>query len=74
MMETEEEQIRVRSADNMDLDVFRKHMEARHDTAPGWFKYMDQIDTEYLERCWRAYHNSIHRFELNGTMDHYHGH
>jgi hypothetical protein len=72
-MDTEEELAAVRNADSMNVDFFKKHMEARHGESILRFRYMDWTDTEYLEACWRAYHNAIHRLGLNGTLDHYHG-
>jgi hypothetical protein len=72
---TEEEEaiIRVRNADSMTVEFFKKHMEARHGETILRFKYMDLDDTEYLEACWRAYHGAIHRFGLHDDLDHYHG-
>lgn len=65
--------ITVRNADNMTVDFFKKHMEARHGEVILRFRYMDEIDTEYLEACWRAYHRQIHNLGLHGDLDHDHG-
>jgi hypothetical protein len=72
-VEDVEELITVRNADSMNTDFFRKHMEARHGETILRFRYMDWADSEYLEKCWRAYHNAIHRFGLQKDMDHDHG-
>jgi hypothetical protein len=71
--EAEQEQVKVRNADAMSTDFFRKHMEARHGETILRFKYLDWGDSEYLEACWRAYHNSVHRLGLHDDLDHYHG-
>lgn len=70
--EAEQEQIKVRKAENMTRQLFIKHMEVRHYESVCRFKYIDDMSDEYLERCWRAYHRQIHALGLQGDLDHYH--
>jgi hypothetical protein len=72
-MDADTDLIRVRNADSMTVDFFKKHMEARHGESILRFRYMDWTDAEYLEACWRAYHSAVHRLSLHGYLDHDHG-
>jgi hypothetical protein len=63
----------VRNADHMNVDFFRKHMEARHHASILRFRYIDWDSSEYLEKCWRAYHRQLHNLGLQGDLDHCHG-
>jgi len=73
MPSEEPELITVQNADYMDAEMFRKHMAKRHPESlvgRGWRR---PFATEYIEDCYRTFHDTIHRLSLYGDMDHDHG-
>jgi hypothetical protein len=72
-MEQEDELITVRNADRMDSETFRKHMTVRHNTSLGGADVPGPFPTDYIEDCWRAFHDTLHRLGLQWDMDHDHG-
>jgi hypothetical protein len=57
--------------EDMDRATFLKHMNFRHADSLG---YGDSIPgfglTEYVEHCWRAFHNKIHELRLDIRHEH----
>jgi hypothetical protein len=72
-VEQEEDLITVRNADRMDSETFRKHMDVRHNDEPSKWRGMGPFPSDYVEDCWRAFHDTIHRLGLYGDMNHDHG-
>lgn len=71
--EDETELITVQHSRHMDAETFRKHMAARHlANLAGRFS-IGPFHDPYVEQCWRAYHNSVHKFALHDGLDHDHG-
>ena len=65
--------ITVRNADAMDEATFRKHMTFRHRASLGGWQALPPFPTDYIEDCWRTFHDTLHRLGLHGEMDHSHG-
>ena len=57
----------------MDTDTFRKHMAFRHRASLHGRDGIGPFYDPYVERCWRAFHSTVHRLALYGDMDHEHG-
>jgi hypothetical protein len=60
----------VQPAENMDADIFAKHMNFRHpESMAGWT--LDAARTSpYVMRCYRAFHRTLHR--LRPDLGHEH--
>jgi hypothetical protein len=69
----QEQFITVRNADDMDPYNFRKHMELRHPDSLGGSPRLYPFPSEYVEECWRTFHDTLHRLELYGKINHDHG-
>jgi hypothetical protein len=55
----------VVSIDDMDSGTFRIHMNRRHDESLGYAGKLPRFffadNDEYIERCYRAFHGTLHR-------------
>jgi len=67
------ETVTVINADDMAEDTFRKHMSIRHATSLGGFRGLPPFRSDYVEECWRTFHDTLHRLGLQLDMDHEHG-
>jgi hypothetical protein len=65
--------ITVRNADDMGPDTFRKHMDYRHRASLGGLIYLPPFPSDYVEECWRTFHDTLHRLGLQDDIDHNHG-
>ena len=63
----------VVNADSMEYPIFRKHMSLRHPDSIGGIESLPDALDEYVEECWRAFHDTVHRLSLYGAMGHEHG-
>jgi len=60
----------VQAIEDMDTEIFALHMENRHaDSLAGLLKLW--FSSDYVEDCYRAFHNQLHRFFY--YEDHHHG-
>lgn len=67
--------VRVPSADDMDLDIFCLHMTARHaDSLGGLSRLEPERLNEYVEECYRIFHDKLHGEPLlfHHEFDHEH--
>jgi hypothetical protein len=71
-MTEQEEQLTVRNASDMDQYSFRKHMALRHSDSGG-YRHIPPFPSEYVEECWRTFHETLHRLHLYGEINHDHG-
>jgi len=74
-VQTLPEIVRVPHPDDMDVETFLKHVKARHaDSLPEGFDLTPEEMTEYVEECWRRFHERLHRLRPgpNGGYDHDH--
>lgn len=63
--ETATEVIRVPHPDDMDTETFCKHFSVRHpESLPEGFTLSPDMD-EYVEECWRRFHERLHRLRLS---------
>jgi hypothetical protein len=68
---TDEEVIYVPHPDDMDRETFIKHVTARHaDSMPDGFDLSADRMTDYVEDCWRRFHERLHRLRTP-THDRY---
>jgi hypothetical protein len=64
-------QTRVRNADRMDKETFCLHMTHRHsDSLGGLAVLLPDHMTDYVEECWRRFHERLHAVRID--LDHYH--
>jgi hypothetical protein len=63
------DKVRVPAAENMDTEIFLKHMNLRHRESLGGLTYLGR-QTPYLEKCWRSFHEHLHRWRTD--LDHEH--
>jgi len=63
----------VRNADDMDEWNFRKHMSVRHSESLAGQYTLPPFASDYVEECYRTFHDTIHRLSLYGEVDHEHG-
>lgn len=64
--------IYVPNTDDMDLETFCSHMSARHADSLGGQKRLSPLHMgEYVEKCWRAFHDKLHELYPN-EYTHYH--
>jgi hypothetical protein len=56
------EVVRVPSADDMDLDIFCRHMTARHAESLGGLDELDPdlLESTGLEELYRTFHDKLH--------------
>ena len=73
VLEEPEEFITVRNADDMNYEIFRKHMNIRHPESLGGLIALPPSLSEYVEECWRTFHDTIHRLSTYYSMNHDHG-
>lgn len=68
------EKLLVVSIDDMDSGTFRIHMNRRHGGSLGYAGKLPRFffadNTEYIERCYRAFHNTLHRLSLDIGHEH----
>jgi hypothetical protein len=72
---TDEEVVYVPHPDDMDRETFLKHVAARHsDSMPDGFDLSADRMTEYVEECWRRFHERLHRLRTgpHGGYEHDH--
>jgi len=57
----------------MGPDIFAKHMNMRHYNSLGGLRGLRRFPSEYVEECWRTFHDTLHRLGLQHDLDHKHG-
>jgi hypothetical protein len=64
----------VVSIDDMDSGTFRVHMNHRHQESLGYAGKLPRFffadNTEYIERCYRAFHRTLHRLRFDLGHEH----
>lgn len=63
----------VRAAEDMPREDFCRHMDMRHSESLGGLTGVPLFMSDYVERCWRAFHTQLHRLRLQEHIDHDHG-
>lgn len=66
-----EPRVTVPDADDMDDEIFAKHMSLRHGDSLGGMPELDpELIDDYVMRCWRAFHRRLH--EIRHDLNHEH--
>lgn len=60
----------VRDADEMDSVAFAKHMTYRHLDSLGGLSYLSDSLDEYVEECYRIFHDRLHRIRIDLEHEH----
>jgi hypothetical protein len=72
--QTTVDSILVVSIDDMDSAIFRYHMNHRHRDSLGFAGLLPKgffaDNTEYIERCYRAFHETLHRLGVDLEHEH----
>jgi hypothetical protein len=74
MDQTAVDSILVISIDDMNAVAFRRHMNQRHGASLGFAgrlpKGFFEDNTDYIERCYRAFHETLHRLGVDLEHEH----
>lgn len=60
----------VRNCDYMNVAEFAKHMTYRHLDSLGGLTYLSENLDEYVEECYRIFHDRLHAIRLNLEHEH----
>lgn len=67
------EHVLVQNVDNMDRDTFCLHMTHRHQDSLGGMQYLNpEVQSDYTEKLWRAFHDRLHSVKMRSELDHEH--
>jgi hypothetical protein len=60
----------VPNADDMDTDIFCMHMTHRHLDSLGGLGYLSPTIDEYVEECYRIFHDRLHKVRVGLEHEH----
>lgn len=60
----------VQDADNMDSEEFSLHMTHRHLESLGGLKYLPDNLGDYVEECYRIFHDRLHATRVDLIHEH----
>ena len=74
LMTVDSTKLIVVSIDDMKSSTFLKHMNHRHEDSLGYAGMLPRLvfegSDDYIERCYRAFHETLHRLRLDLPHEH----